>query len=45
MILTVLYRGLSKCSARVDFEKTAKGFVDYLLLDEGDFPIAVLEAK
>lgn len=30
-----------------DFEKTADGFVDYLLLDldQGDFPIAVLEAK
>lgn len=28
-----------------DFEKTANGFVDYLLLDENGFPIAVLEAK
>ena len=28
-----------------DFEKTAKGFVDYLLLDERGFPVAVLEAK
>jgi type I restriction enzyme, R subunit len=28
-----------------DFEKTANGFVDYLLLDEQSFPIAVLEAK
>jgi type I restriction enzyme R subunit len=28
-----------------DFEKTAKGFIDYLLLDERGFPIAVLEAK
>src|SRR3990172_7581041 len=28
-----------------DFEKTAHGFVDYLLLDERCFPIAVLEAK
>ena len=28
-----------------DFEKTASGYVDYLLLDEGGFPIAVLEAK
>ncbi len=28
-----------------DFEKTAKGFVDYLLLDERNFPLAVLEAK
>ncbi|MBI4594958.1 MAG: DEAD/DEAH box helicase family protein, partial [Candidatus Tectomicrobia bacterium] len=28
-----------------DFEKTANGFVDYLLLDEHGFPIAVLEAK
>ncbi|PIS37165.1 MAG: restriction endonuclease subunit R [Nitrospirae bacterium CG_4_9_14_3_um_filter_53_35] len=28
-----------------DFEKTANGFVDYLLLDEGGFPLAVLEAK
>jgi type I restriction enzyme R subunit len=28
-----------------DFEKTASGFVDYLLLDERGFPIAVLEAK
>jgi len=28
-----------------DFEKTAKGFIDYLLLDGRGFPIAVLEAK
>jgi type I restriction enzyme R subunit len=28
-----------------DFEKTVHGFVDYLLHDERDFPIAVLEAK
>jgi len=28
-----------------DFEKTAHGFVDYLLLDERGFPLAVLEAK
>ncbi len=28
-----------------DFEKTATGFVDYFLLDERGFPIAVLEAK
>lgn len=28
-----------------DFEKTANGYVDYLLLDESGFPIAVLEAK
>ena len=28
-----------------DFEKTANGFVDYLLLDERAFPLAVLEAK
>ncbi len=28
-----------------DFEKTASGFIDYLLLDERDFPVAVLEAK
>ena len=28
-----------------DFEKTVNGFVDYLLLDERGFPIAVLEAK
>lgn len=28
-----------------DFEKTADGFVDYLLLDEHGFSIAVLEAK
>ena len=28
-----------------DFEKTANGYVDYLLLDERDFPVAVLEAK
>jgi len=28
-----------------DFEKTDKGFVDYLLLDERSFPLAVLEAK
>ena len=28
-----------------DFEKTANGFVDYLLLDERGFPAAVLEAK
>src|SRR3989338_4259373 len=28
-----------------DFEKKATGYVDYLLLDERGFPIAVLEAK
>lgn len=28
-----------------DFEKTANGFVDYLLLDDRGFPISVLEAK
>jgi type I restriction enzyme R subunit len=28
-----------------DFEKTANGFVDYLLLDSKGFPCAVLEAK
>ena len=28
-----------------DFEKTQKGFVDYLLLDDKGFPVAVLEAK
>ena len=28
-----------------DFEKTKKGFVDYLLLDKNDYPLVVLEAK
>ena len=28
-----------------DFEKTTRGFVDYLLLDERGFPFIVLEAK
>ena len=28
-----------------DFEKTANGFVDYLMLDQRSFPIAILEAK
>lgn len=28
-----------------DFEKTSNGFIDYLLLDERGFPLAVLEAK
>ena len=28
-----------------DFEKTEKGYVDYLLLDENKFPLVVLEAK
>lgn len=28
-----------------DFEKTAPGYVDYLLLDARSFPICVLEAK
>ena len=28
-----------------DFEKTKSGFVDYLLLDENGFPLAILEAK
>jgi type I restriction enzyme R subunit len=28
-----------------DFEKTANGFIDYLLLEEIGFPVAVLEAK
>ena len=28
-----------------DFEKTKNGFIDYLLLDEKNFPLVVLEAK
>jgi type I restriction enzyme, R subunit len=28
-----------------NFEKTGKGFIDFLLLDERGFPLAVLEAK
>ena len=28
-----------------DFEKTVNGYVDYLLLDQRGFPVAVLEAK
>ena len=28
-----------------DFEKTQKGFIDFLLLDEKGFPLVVLEAK
>lgn len=28
-----------------DFEKTGKGFVDFLLLDDKGFPLVVLEAK
>ena len=28
-----------------DFEKTAKGFIDFLLLDSRGFPLLVLEAK
>ena len=28
-----------------DFEKTERGFIDYLLLDERGFPLIVLEAK
>ena len=28
-----------------DFDKTKNGFIDYLLLDDRGFPIAVLEAK
>ena len=28
-----------------DFEKTSKGFIDFLLLDEKGFPLIVLEAK
>ena len=28
-----------------DFEKTKKGYVDYLLLDDAGFPIALIEAK
>ena len=28
-----------------NFEKIKKGFVDFLLLDENDFPLVVLEAK
>lgn len=28
-----------------DFEKTSKGYVDFLLLDDNKFPILVLEAK
>lgn len=28
-----------------DFEKTSKGYIDYLLLDQKGFPLIVLEAK
>ena len=28
-----------------DFDKTSNGYVDYLLLDETGFPVAILEAK
>ena len=28
-----------------NFEKTANGFIDFLLLDEKNFPLVVLEAK
>mgnify|MGYP001563927301 FL=1 len=28
-----------------DFEKTKKGFIDFLLLDDKGFPLVVLEAK
>jgi type I restriction enzyme, R subunit len=28
-----------------DFEKTTSGYIDFLLLDENDFPLVVLEAK
>ena len=28
-----------------DFEKTRKGFIDFLLLDDKGFPLVVLEAK
>ena len=28
-----------------DFEKTKTGFIDFLLLDDKSFPLAVLEAK
>ena len=28
-----------------DFEKTSKGFIDFLLLDDKGFPLVVLEAK
>ena len=28
-----------------DFETTSKGFIDFLLLDDKDFPLVVLEAK
>ena len=28
-----------------DFEKTSRGYVDYLLLDKDGFPLAILEAK
>ena len=28
-----------------DFEKSSKGFIDFLLLDEKGFPLVVLEAK
>ena len=29
----------------VDFEKSSKGFIDFLLLDENGYPLLVLEAK
>ena len=40
-----LEAGISMDAAGDDYENTAKGYIDYLLLDDKGFPILVLEAK
>lgn len=40
-----LEAGVSPDAAGDDYENTAKGYVDYLLLDDKGFPLLVLEAK
>ncbi len=40
-----LESGVDIGNAGNDFENVSKGFIDYLLLDEKNFPLCVLEAK
>ncbi len=41
--VTITSKGLDALGA--DFDKTSKGFIDFLLLNEKGFPLVILEAK
>lgn len=43
--LSVAIKSADLDALGADFEKTTKGFIDFLLLDEKGFPLLVLEAK